>query len=50
LPSTGLLAVQMIATGDEGVYQQFVNYKEGLKKKIVEANKALSEVNYKFKV
>jgi len=48
--NAGLLAVQMIATGDEGVYQQFVSYKEGLKKKIVEANKALSEVNYKFKV
>ncbi len=29
--------------------QKLVNYKESLKKKIVQANKDLSEVKYKFK-
>ena len=48
--NAGLLAVQMIATGDEKVYQQFNDYKEGLKQKIVEANKTLSDVAYKHKV
>jgi 5-(carboxyamino)imidazole ribonucleotide mutase len=48
--NAGLLAVQMIATGDEDTYQKFVAYKEGLKKKIIEANKDLAEVKFKFKV
>ena len=48
--NAGLLAVQMIATGDEALYQKFVAYKEGLKKKIVEANKDLAEVKFRFKV
>jgi 5-(carboxyamino)imidazole ribonucleotide mutase len=48
--NAGLLAVQMIATGDEELYQKFVAYKEGLKKKIIEANKDLAEVKFKYKV
>ncbi|HRZ42564.1 MAG TPA: 5-(carboxyamino)imidazole ribonucleotide mutase [Bacteroidales bacterium] len=48
--NAGLLAVQMIATGDEALYSHFVAYKEGLKKKIIDANKELSEVKFKFRV
>ena len=47
--NAAILAVQMMATGDEELMQKMVDYKEGLKQKIVNANKELSEVNYKFK-
>jgi 5-(carboxyamino)imidazole ribonucleotide mutase len=47
--NAGILAVQMMATGDAGLMQKMVQYKESLKQKIVKANKELSEVKYKFK-
>ncbi len=47
--NAAILAVQMIATGDEELMQKLISYKEGLKQKIVQANKDLSEVKYKFK-
>ena len=47
--NAALLAVQMMATGDDEMMKKLVNYKEGLKKKIVQANKDLAEVKYKFK-
>lgn len=47
--NAAILAVQMMATGDKILMQKLVNYKESLKKKIVEANKELSQVKYKFK-
>lgn len=47
--NAAILAVQMMATGDETMMQKLVNYKESLKKKIVEANNELSQVKYKFK-
>lgn len=47
--NAAILATQMMATGDEELMQKLVNYKESLKKKIVQANKDLSEVKYKFK-
>lgn len=47
--NASILAVQMMATGDEELMQKMVDYKEGLKQKIVNANKELSEVKYKFK-
>jgi 5-(carboxyamino)imidazole ribonucleotide mutase len=47
--NAAILAAQMMATGDEELMQKLVNYKESLKKKIVQANKDLSEVKYKFK-
>jgi 5-(carboxyamino)imidazole ribonucleotide mutase len=47
--NAAILAVQMMATGDEELMQKMVDYKEGLKQKIVNANKELSEVKYKFK-
>lgn len=47
--NAGILAVQMMATGDAGLMQKMIQYKESLKQKIVKANKELSEVKYRFK-
>ena len=47
--NAAILAVQMMATGDEALMQKLVDYKEGLKQKIVKANQELSEVKYSFK-
>lgn len=47
--NAAILALQMIATGDELVQKKLINYKEGLKGKIVKANEELSSVQYKFK-
>ncbi len=47
--NAAILAVQMMATGDDALMQKLVNYKESLKQKIVQANRELSEVKYKFK-
>ena len=47
--NAAILALQMIATGDEALQQKLVEYKEGLKNKITEANEALKEIEYKFK-
>ena len=48
--NAGLLAIQILASGDEELMQKFVQYKEGLKDKIVKANEELSSVNYKYKI
>lgn len=47
--NAGILALQMIATGDESMQQKLENYKEGLKSKIKKANEELATVSYKFK-
>jgi len=47
--NAAILAVQMMATGDEVLMQKLISYKENLKQKIVKANKELSEIHYKFK-
>lgn len=47
--NAAILAVQMMATGDDALMQKLINYKESLKQKIVQANRELSEVKYKFK-
>jgi 5-(carboxyamino)imidazole ribonucleotide mutase len=47
--NAGILAAQIIATGNEAVMHEVVKYKESLKKKIVEANKELKEVKFPFK-
>lgn len=47
--NAAILAIQMMATGDEVLMQKLVDYKEGLKQKIVKANAELSEVKYNFK-
>jgi 5-(carboxyamino)imidazole ribonucleotide mutase len=47
--NAGILAVQMLAVGDEGLKAKMADFKESLKKKIVDANRALAEVKYAFK-
>jgi 5-(carboxyamino)imidazole ribonucleotide mutase len=47
--NAALLAVQIMATADVKLQQKLTEYKESLKKKIVEANNELAEVKYKFK-
>ncbi len=47
--NAAILAVQMMATGDEALMQKLIDYKESLKQKIVKANDELSKVKYTFK-
>ncbi|MCK3682702.1 5-(carboxyamino)imidazole ribonucleotide mutase [Maribellus sp. YY47] len=47
--NAAILAVQMMATGDEALMQKMLQYKEELKEKIVKANQELAEVKFKFK-
>lgn len=47
--NAGILAAQMLAVADENVAEKLANYKEGLKKKIVDANSELAQVKFKFK-
>ncbi len=47
--NAAILAVQMMATGDEDLMNKLLDYKENLKQKIVKANQDLSEVKFKYK-
>lgn len=47
--NAAILALQMIATGDQDLYQKLVSYKETLKGKIEKANEDLAKVQYKYK-
>jgi 5-(carboxyamino)imidazole ribonucleotide mutase len=47
--NAGILAAQMIATGDAAVMEKLIAYKASLKEKIVRANEELEAVKYKFK-
>ena len=47
--NAGILAAQIIATGDDAVMKEVVKFKESLKKKIVQANEELKNVKYDFK-
>lgn len=47
--NAAILAVQMLALGNEPLQQKLAQYKENLKQKIVEANEELSKVSYPFK-
>jgi 5-(carboxyamino)imidazole ribonucleotide mutase len=48
--NAGILAAQMMATGDEDLMKKTMTYKENLKQKIVKANQDLSEISFKFRV
>jgi 5-(carboxyamino)imidazole ribonucleotide mutase len=47
--NAGILAAQILATGDEAILKKIVKYKENLKKKIIKANEELRNVKYNFK-
>lgn len=48
--NAGILAAQMIATGDAEIMEKVRKHKDALKQKIVKANEDLKAVEYKFKV
>jgi len=47
--NAGILAAQMIATGDTAVMERLIAYKENLKQKIVKANEELGKLKFKYK-
>jgi len=47
--NAGILAAQIIATGNDEVLKEVIKYKESLKKKIVQANEELQTVKYEYK-
>lgn len=47
--NAAILAVQIMATGNETMMNKLSNYKESLKQKIVNANQELSKIKYPFK-
>lgn len=47
--NAGILAAQMLATGNAELSDKVAAFKESLKEKIVKANQELAEVKYKFK-
>lgn len=47
--NAAILALQMIASGDEQLQEKLQTYKEGLKKKIYKANEELSTIKYNYK-
>ncbi|MFN8211312.1 MAG: 5-(carboxyamino)imidazole ribonucleotide mutase [Bacteroidales bacterium] len=47
--NAGILAAQILATGDENLAKELVKFKEGLKKKIVQANEELRNVKFDYK-
>jgi len=48
--NAGILAAQILATGDDEVQQKIVAFKEGLKDKIEKANQDLAPYKFKFRV
>jgi len=48
--NAGILAAQMIASGDSKIFDKTVKYKENLKEKIVKANDELSSKEFKYRV
>jgi 5-(carboxyamino)imidazole ribonucleotide mutase len=47
--NAGILAAQIIGTGNQGIMEEIIKHKENLKKKIVEANEELKKVSYPYK-
>ncbi len=48
--NAGILAMQILATGNEELMEKAVAYKNNLKDKIVKANEELAGVKFKYKV
>jgi len=47
--NAAILAAEMLALADDGLATRLLAYKEGLKEKIVKANRELAEVKYEYK-
>ncbi|MBR1793213.1 MAG: 5-(carboxyamino)imidazole ribonucleotide mutase [Bacteroidales bacterium] len=48
--NAAVLALQIMACGDAALMQKVIDYKQGLKGKIVKANQELARLEYKYKV
>ena len=48
--NAGILAAQIIASGDATIMQKTISYKENLKNKIVKANEDLAEYKFEYRV
>lgn len=48
--NAAVMAVQILALGDDALAKRFANYRATLSEKIVKANEDLKSVHYKFKV
>lgn len=46
--NAAVLAMQIMAVGDAGLQRKVLEYKQGLKKKIVKANEELAKLDYRF--
>jgi 5-(carboxyamino)imidazole ribonucleotide mutase len=47
--NAGILAAQMMASGDENLKQVLIDYKDNLKSKIVKANEDLAKIKFEYK-
>lgn len=47
--NAGILAVQILASGDEVLLKKIIEYKENLKNKILKANQELAAVKFEYK-
>ncbi len=47
--NAGILAAQILGTGDPAIMGKMIQFKEGLAKKIVRANEELKQIEYKYK-
>ncbi len=48
--NAGILAAQIIASGDSQLFDRVVAFKESLKKKVIQANEELKAVTFEYKV
>lgn len=48
--NAAILAVQILAVGNESLHQQLVEFKTSLKQKIVQANEELGNIHFDYKV
>jgi 5-(carboxyamino)imidazole ribonucleotide mutase len=48
--NAGILAIQILGTGDKEIMKKIVDFKKGLADKIVQANVELKNIKYQYKV
>jgi len=48
--NAGILAAEILATGDDALHKKLLKFKEDLKKKIIKANEELEAVKFEFRV
>lgn len=48
--NAGILAAEILATGDDNLHKKLLKFKEDLKKKIIKANEELEGVKYEYRI